>query len=237
MEETQATRTVSRGTCVFCQKIFAKSGMRRHLQACTARQQAIVAERGRKAKLFHLFVGGTYAKEFWMHLEMPASATLSDLDQFLRDIWLECCGHLSAFTIGHTRYEMDTGGIDGMWSMFFGPSSPPQSMEAPLSSVLRPGMAFSHEYDFGSTTDLSLQVVAEREGVMPKKETVQILARNELPDFRCEVCDKPAKYINVFEDYTLLCDECVVEEGYDEGLLPVVNSPRMGVCGYTGEAW
>jgi len=38
---------------------------------------------------------------------MPARATLTDLDGFLRDIWLECCGHLSAFDIGTVRYELD----------------------------------------------------------------------------------------------------------------------------------
>lgn len=237
MGENQATRTISRGTCVFCGKSYARSGMRRHLLACPARRQAIADERGPKGKLFHLFVGGTYAREFWLHLEIPASATLSDLDQFLRDIWLECCGHLSAFTIGQRRYEMDTGGIDAMWPMLFGRSSPPQSMDVPLDAVLYPGLAFSHEYDFGSTTYLSLQVVAEREGVLPPGEQVRILARNELPDFRCEMCNRPAKYINVFKDYTLLCEECVEGEGYDSGLLPVVNSPRMGVCGYTGQAW
>ena len=35
---------------------------------------------------------------------MPADATLADLDRFLRDIWLECCGHMSQFTIGKARY-------------------------------------------------------------------------------------------------------------------------------------
>lgn len=44
---------------------------------------------------------------YWLYLEMPARATLTDLDGFLRDIWLECCGHLSAFDIGTVRYELD----------------------------------------------------------------------------------------------------------------------------------
>lgn len=230
-------RTTTRGTCIYCQNAYTKSGMSRHLQACKARQKANAAERGRKASLFYLAVEGTYAKDYWMHLEMPAGDTLADLDRFLRDIWLECCGHLSAFAIEHTRYQLNTGGVDGMWSMFFGPSSPPQSMDVPLSSVLRPGIKFSHEYDFGTTTYLTLKVVAERQGTIRKKDRVRVLARNEPPDYRCAVCEKPATWINVFEDYVLLCDECVDEEGYEEGLLPVVNSPRTGECGYTGQAW
>jgi len=33
-------------------------------------------------------------------MQVKDNAALSDLDSFLRDIWLECCGHLSAFEIG-----------------------------------------------------------------------------------------------------------------------------------------
>lgn len=66
-----------------------------------------------------------------------------------------------------------------------------------------------------------------------EEEPVRILARNEPPEFECAECGKPAAWINVWEDYTLLCDECADVE-YDEGFLPVVNSPRVGVCGYTG---
>jgi hypothetical protein len=35
-----------------------------------------------------------------------ADAILSRLDHFLRDIWLECCGHLSAFRIDQTIYTI-----------------------------------------------------------------------------------------------------------------------------------
>ena len=30
-----------------------------------------------------------------------------ELDQFLRSIWLECCGHLSAFQIGSFQHDED----------------------------------------------------------------------------------------------------------------------------------
>lgn len=33
----------------------------------------------------------------WLHIEMKGSATLSKLDNFLREIWLECCGHVGPF--------------------------------------------------------------------------------------------------------------------------------------------
>ncbi len=223
---------ISRGTCFFCKKAYAKSGMSRHLKACKARKAAIATEEASDApttRLFHLNVVGTYASDHWLHLEVPADATLRDLDQFLRDIWLECCGHLSMFEIMGQRFQVTL--FDDWWS------DEDRDMDIELGKVLMPGLKFAHEYDFGTTTYLTLKVVSEREGAAKEDEAVQILSRNEPPDYRCEVCEKPATWINVFEDYTLLCDECVEAQGYDEGLLPVVNSPRMGMCGYTGDAW
>ena len=32
-------------------------------------------------------------------LATPPATAFADLDQFLRDIWLECCGHLSSFPV------------------------------------------------------------------------------------------------------------------------------------------
>jgi len=47
-----------------------------------------------------LRVQDAYLKDFWLDLEMRGSATLTKLDEYLRAIWLECCGHLGEFTIG-----------------------------------------------------------------------------------------------------------------------------------------
>jgi hypothetical protein len=50
--------------------------------------------------IWHLRIQGAYAKEYWLDLELVGSASLEQLDKYLRAIWLECCGHLSKFTIG-----------------------------------------------------------------------------------------------------------------------------------------
>jgi hypothetical protein len=42
-------------------------------------------------------VEGAYQKEYWLFLDIALNATLEDLDAFLRQIWLECCGHMSGF--------------------------------------------------------------------------------------------------------------------------------------------
>jgi len=230
----------SQGQCNLCGETFNKAGMSRHITACRKSHALKKLEgrgKARKTNLFHLMVEGTYAPVFWLHLSVPTDATLRNLDQFLRDIWLECCGHLSAFTIEGVQYELDTGGIDGMWVGFFGPAAPPQSMNAALGSVLRPRLKFAHEYDFGTTTHLTLKVVSEYEG-QAKGESVQILARNEMPPVVCEKCGKPAVHVCaqcIYDGKGWVCDKHASKHKCGEDmLLPVVNSPRMGMCGYTG---
>jgi hypothetical protein len=228
----QPKRFVSKGKCNFCEKEIAKSGMKKHLAACEARKAAnSKAAQDSKAKskhIFHLLVdGGPYLSEFWMHLEMPAEAKLADLDQFLRATWLECCGHLSRFTINGREYQVH-----------------PKGMNVELSKVLSVGLQFDHEYDYGSTTELRLEVVGEREGIS-ERNAVHVMARNNPPEYLCHACDKNvATQICtecLYEEEALFCDTCAkkhvkkVHEGYEEMFLPVVNSPRMGVCGYTGE--
>ena len=188
-------------------------------------------------KIFHLLVEGRYLPEYWMHIEAPANATLEDLDDFLREIWVECCGHLSAFTIDKVRYEQDTGGVDAMWPAIFGRGAPTKKMNHRLESVLRTGLKFSYEYDFGTTTHLMLRVLSERDGVVNGK-SIRILARNVPPAKACEVCGKPATQVCtqcIYEDEGWVCDKCAPKhECGEDMLLPVVNSPRVGMCGYTG---
>ena len=104
-------KIASSGICNFCNSEIDKGKMTQHLKHCKARQAAIQAEetgkarKPKKSKLFHILVEGREFPMYWMHLEMPASLTLEDLDDFLRDVWLECCGHLSAFRIGNISYS------------------------------------------------------------------------------------------------------------------------------------
>jgi hypothetical protein len=100
-------KDVSRGICSFCQGEFAKNKMTQHLKSCKARLTATPEPGGEKQRLFHLLVEGKYRPGYWMHLELPAVATLADLDSFLRFVWLECCDHLSEFEIGDASYSYD----------------------------------------------------------------------------------------------------------------------------------
>lgn len=214
-------RQTSKGKCVFCQRTFSKAGMIRHLAACKGRKP----ESG-PIKYFHLVVEGLYRPQYWLHLEMPANASLQSLDDFLRDIWVECCGHLSAFKImGQTYTQLFDDGL----------FPDDKDMNVKVGRILSPSLTFSYEYDFGTTTELKLKVAAERTGKR-SREMVKILARNDPPDIRCQSCGRPATQVCtncMYMGEGWLCDECIFEhECGHELALPVVNSPRVGMCGY-----
>ena len=228
------TKQISKGTCSLCQGEFSKTAMTRHLEACQRRANEGAVSAGqkprRKTKTFHLVVEGRGLSMYWMHLEVSTGATLADLDQFLREIWLECCGHLSAFEIGTQRYLSHAG-------MYMDWEPDEKSMRVRLDKVLSPGLKFVHEYDFGTTTELSLKVLAE-EDRQAKGPSIQVLARNTAPLIPCGVCGKPATKVCsqcVYEESGWLCEACAKAHACGEDVfLPVVNSPRTGMCGYTG---
>jgi hypothetical protein len=103
----------SQGICHFCQGEFAKNKMAQHLKSCKARAEQEASQAGEKMQLLHLQIEGKYRPEYWMHLEIPAEATLADLDDFLRAVWVECCDHLSQFTIDGVSY---TSMAEGAWT-------------------------------------------------------------------------------------------------------------------------
>lgn len=216
-------RIVSTGKCNLCGGVFGKAAMTTHLRSCRKKQAA--AEKPKKAMVFHLLVEGRYQPEYWMHLEVPVNATLDTLDRFLRDTWLECCGHMSEFEIQGARYTVAPMDMDD------------ESMDVKLKDVLTPKMTFLHAYDFGSTTHLKLKVVSEYETDLTGKK-VRVLARNEPPVIPCGVCGKPVVRVCMEHSYSeegWLCEACASRHACgEEMLLPVPNSPRAGVCGYTG---
>ena len=142
---------------------------------------------------------------------------------------LECCGHLSAFTIGKQRYA-STFALDE-------DDLNEESMDVRLGDVAEVGTVFLHEYDYGSTTELKLKVTGLLE-VKGKSGAVQLLARNADPQFPCEKCGNLATQICTqcaYEGDAFYCDKCAeTHDCGEEMFLPAVNSPRVGVCGYAG---
>jgi hypothetical protein len=228
-------RITSTGKCALCGALLSKSVMTRHLASCQREHPPTAG--GKPAKTVLLQVEGRDSPDYWMYLELRATAELQDLDQFLRGIWLECCGHLSAFTIDGVEYTLKTGQVDSMWMMFRKPK-PSRSMNVQIREVLRPGTKFIHQYDFGTTTTLTGRMIGEGAGKASARDRIRVLARNLAPQISCSVCGEPA---------IVLCSQCTGEEEGplcrlhgqehecgEEMQLPIVNSPRVGQCGYTG---
>jgi hypothetical protein len=200
--------------------------MTRHLAACRGSGEPA----GRAARAprldYHVVVESRYGKAYWLHVGLPVDAPLSALDSFLRRIWLECCGHMSCFSIGPLRYASSPMG-----------ELAERGMRVALNRVLEVGTSFTYEYDYGSTTELKLRVVGLREHETKGKGVV-LLARNDAPEIACDVCGKPATQVCGDCSWSgggWLCDGCGRKHKCGEDmLLPVVNSPRVGVCGYSG---
>lgn len=215
------------GKCCFCKGEFEKAGMAKHLKLCDKRSESIKKSKAGQTKTFLIRAEGRYQPEYWLFFEVKANARLKDLDDFLRDIWLECCGHLSSFQIDKIEYGTDPCGEMGL-----------RSMNIPIGKVLEAGTKFYHQYDFGSTTELALKVIAEQQGSKSGKP-VKLLARNNPPEINCESCGKPGIQICTeclwADEDAVFCDKCANSHECDsEMFLPVVNSPRVGVCGYAG---
>ena len=93
-----------------------------------------------------------------------------------------------------------------------------------------------YEYDFGSTTALVVSLSGHVDVALPKP--TRVVARNEPPVWACDVCGQPATDVCtqcLGDEPGFCCSKHAAKHGCGvEALLPVVNSPRMGVCAYTG---
>ncbi len=209
----------TQGTCLLCSAPFKKTAMKKHLQTCLEKNMEQGLKEGQfvSQKIFLIQVEGygLSGDNYWIYLAALGNASLTNLDTLLRGLWVECCGHLSAFYIG--KQEL--------------------GKSKKLEHFLTPGDKFVYEYDFGTTTELKLTVMGVMEGFL-KKGKVQVLARNDAPFIQCSHCDKPATEICtecIYDGQGWLCNECARKHKCDEDRrLPLVNSPRTGVCGYTG---
>lgn len=243
---------VSVGECLFCNKSFTKAAITKHLGTHLGEK----VKDGKPGKSFQVRIETNPkwgASPYFLSLWVDGNATTGNIDVFLRHIWLECCGHMSSFADPKKRRK------GGGWNFFdtenlFGKGKTKeyeklmeeQNGEIPMSKkakdVLRKGLKLNYEYDFGSTTDL--QVTVTDEYPVPAGEKVVLLSRNEPLELLCEMCGtEPATLIcSVCMDHeeNMFCKKCAKKHGKtcsdfdDYAAMPVVNSPRMGVCAYDG---
>lgn len=111
MSSQSTDRPAYQGICEFCKAEIAKNKMTQHLKFCKQRF-ATIAEKEKKSRkpkerLFHILAEGQYDPQYWLHFEIPASASLWVIDDFLKDMWIDDLDHLSGFTINGTSYSED----------------------------------------------------------------------------------------------------------------------------------
>ncbi len=206
----------SEGKCKYCNKTVTQQGMSRHL---ATHLKADELQNPSSALALHLLVK---AGPYFLHLLVPGTKSLKTADTFLRKIWMECCGHMSNFNMG-------------------GWGSQPVGITRKCVDVFSNISKLMYRYDMGSTTELEIAIKGSYHLAVAD---IILLSRNEPLPIICETCKKePAKYICIAHSYdeaSLFCETCAgthektCEDFDDYAKLPVVNSPRFGVCAYEG---
>lgn len=220
-------RKQSTGQCLYCGQIQSKSRILKHLKECDQRQIALAKAASSKVatiQLHHLRVQAEGIPMFWLDIEMRGSATLSNLDTYLRAIWLECCGHMSQFSFG-------------------GWLGDEISMRRSIDDVFQPEVELTHIYDFGTSSVTLIKSLSTHKGKPTTSKPIALLARNVMPETTCIMCGKTAAWVCLEcqeEDQTdgTLCDVHAESHPHDQygEPMPLVNSPRAGMCGYEGPA-
>ena len=197
---------------------------------------AKAAKGGSDRDAFLVVVTDGVPATFWLYLRVHATATLRDIDLLIRLMWVECCGHLSAFRAGDTTYAVMKTEID---------EPDTKTMEESAAAVLKEHRTLGYEYDFGSTTALVVRPAGACSAAGMKR-TAEVVARNSALKLDCGTCGAKGAAALICPECVwgdqspLLCRKCSKRhehegEPADTSIyLPVVNSPRMGVCNYRG---
>lgn len=136
----------TKGKCIQCGEIYNPAQVSKHLLGCVKEHSDPITStsEGYLVRVSWLEQPNLY----WMFISLPTDTSLGQLDLFLRKTWLECCGHLSEFTINGRRYMSHTES---------GNSS--QSIKNKVNQLFSPGLKIDYAYDMGSSTELELEVV------------------------------------------------------------------------------
>ncbi len=206
----------SEGKCFYCDGYFSQAEIGKHVA-----KHLVQMEKGDAGKNHSNYVHiEVEANEMFLHLLVKGNSPMKTIDIFLRKIWLECCGHMSEFE--HKNFKI--------------------SMEHRVEEVFQPRVKIFHDYDFGTTTRVFLK--ARKHYQLNLKEKIMLLSRNEPLKLMCVSC-KTEPAINIctvccYQEMAFFCEKCskkhaeTCEDFADYASTPIVNSPRMGECGYTG---
>ncbi|XP_077982578.1 uncharacterized protein LOC144437503 isoform X2 [Glandiceps talaboti] len=95
-----------------------------------------------------------------------------------------------------------------------------------------------YEYDMGTTTEVVVKFLGKRrieENIL--SDLSNVLIRNVMPDIKCQSCGIKGEWLTTDFKVNIYCSEnCAAGDGTMavEMMLPFVNSPRSGSCGFNG---
>jgi hypothetical protein len=150
------------GRCLYCDTLFSQTEIGKHLAKHLGEMEKASAGKP-QSNYCHIEVE---AGEMFLHLLVKGDAPMKIIDGFLRDIWLECCGHLSGF--GHKNFKI--------------------KMKDLVEDVFQPKIKIFHDYDFGTTTRVFLN--AKKQYQLNLRDKIILLSRNEPLKLMCTVCKK-----------------------------------------------
>lgn len=207
---------VSEGKCLYCEELLLQKEIGKHLAKHFAQMEKESVGKN-PSNYVHVEVE---VEEMFLHILVKGDAKMKIIDKFLREIWLECCGHMSEFR--HKNFKI--------------------KMKDLVEDIFQPRIKIFHDYDFGTTTRVLLK--AHKQYQLSLKEKIILLSRNEPLKFMCSECKKkPALSLCAvcwYDETPFFCEKCgekhaeTCEDFADYAEMPIVNSPRMGQCGYTG---
>ena len=207
---------ISEGKCLFCDQLFSQKEITKHLD--THLTKMTKQDAGKVTSSYHHII--VEAGEMFLNILVAGEQKMKIIDNFLKGIWLDCCGHMSSFE--HKNFKIGMNNL--------------------VKDVFQPKIKILHHYDFGSTTSVALK--SGKVVDLQLKEKLILLSRNEPLKLMCNTCKtQPAQNlcsVCKYEEYAFYCEKCselhaqTCQDFDDYANMPVVNSPRMGECGYTG---
>lgn len=231
----------NQGLCKYCGKKFAPKEMLEHLAECKKREEKIYAAKKGREGFFDILITSKEIEGYWMIIEANEKTMLKEIDTFLREIWLGNEQCLSIFKIKNIKYKYISGG-----NLLY--IEPEQSMYHTLKNVLSVGETFDYIYGENKTTKIELMVFSHRIGRRDEEEDIVLLSRNIPPKKICYKCKKnDASWVDPImyslDGDAFWCDECkkkvgedelILQMEYIENLVPIYNSPRIGIGDYEG---
>lgn len=194
-----------KGTCFNCKQTIKRKNIMEHLNECI---------NIKNNECFIIVDSKHYLNNYWLVLLCTSNVDLYCVDLFLRNVWLECCGHMSSFN--ENKYY-------DLYRLFNDKKT-----------------KIHYEYDMGSTTHITLNIVGKDkiESIKNDDVTIKLVARNNKPKLKCSKCKKKLASTVLYEK--IYCNKCLtnlenyMEDQLENMILPLVNSPRTGLCGFEG---